>query len=110
MNIGEIILLISMSILSLISFVISYRQFKEKGYLFNNAYLYASKEERSKMVKGPYYRQSAWVFLFFGVIFLLIVLELLTNWKWFSYVSFAGGVITIVYAIASAAYIEKNKQ
>ena len=35
---------------------ISARQFAEKGFLFNNAYLFATKDERAKMEKKPYYR------------------------------------------------------
>ncbi len=59
------------SILSIGAFIVSFRSFREKGFLFNNAYLYASKEERDMMDKKPYYRQSAIVFLMIGVIFLL---------------------------------------
>ena len=33
------------------SFFISVRSFMEKGFLFNNAYIYASKEQREKMNK-----------------------------------------------------------
>ena len=31
------------SILAIGAFIVSFRSFKEKGFLFNNAYLYASK-------------------------------------------------------------------
>ena len=54
-------MIISAVILIIISaalFTLSFFQFKEKGFLFNNAYLYASEEERKKMNKKPYYRQS----------------------------------------------------
>ncbi|MBF4691515.1 DUF3784 domain-containing protein [Fusibacter sp. Q10-2] len=48
--------------MSITAFIISYMQYKEKGFLFNNAYLYASKKERNEMNKKPHYRQSAlWV-------------------------------------------------
>ena len=33
--------------------------FLEKGFLFHNAYIYASPEERKTMSKKPYYRQTA---------------------------------------------------
>lgn len=39
-------------------FVLSYRQFNEKGFLFNNAYIFASKQERETMNKKPHYKQS----------------------------------------------------
>ena len=35
------------------------RSFTERGFLLNNAYIYATKEERETMDKKPYYRQSA---------------------------------------------------
>ena len=44
-------MIISAVILIIISaalFTLSFFQFKEKGFLFNNAYLYASEEERKK--------------------------------------------------------------
>ena len=50
----------------------SYLQFNEKGFLFNNAYIYASKQEREVMDKKPHYRQSGIVFLMVGIIFALI--------------------------------------
>lgn len=34
------------------AFVISYLQFKEKGYLLNNTYFWASQEERKQMDKN----------------------------------------------------------
>ena len=46
-------------IIAAILAVVSIRSFQNKGFLFNNAYIYASKEERGKMDKKPYYRQSA---------------------------------------------------
>ena len=45
-------------ILSIGAFVISAFSFKEKGFLFNNAYLYASKEERATMDMITPYRKK----------------------------------------------------
>ena len=36
------------------AFIKSYRSFKEKGFLLNNAYIYASKQERETMDKKPH--------------------------------------------------------
>ena len=44
--IGAVIL----GIVAIVCFVFSYLQFHEKGFLFNNAYIYASKQERETMV------------------------------------------------------------
>ena len=41
-------------VLAIGAFIISYFSFREKGFLFNNAYLYASKEERATMDKKPH--------------------------------------------------------
>ena len=45
--------------------IISIRQFQEKGFLFNNAWLWASEKERRTMDKKPHYHQSGVVFAFF---------------------------------------------
>lgn len=65
----EIIVAIVCGILAIIYLVISIMSFKEKGFLFNNAYIWASKQEREKMNKKPYYRQTAIVFALIAFIF-----------------------------------------
>ena len=95
-------------IMSIGAFIISFRAFKEKGFLFNNAYIYASKQERSNMNKKPYYRQSAIVFLFVGIIFLLNALDIILKTGWIFYVVLAVAIITIIYAFTSSVSIEKN--
>lgn len=69
MPVFDKVLAVIMLMCSLISFFISYQQFKERGFLFHNAYVYASKEDRNKMNKRPYYQQSAKVFFGIGIIF-----------------------------------------
>ena len=56
--------------------VLGIRHYMEKGFLMNNAYLYASKEQREKMNKKPYYRQSAIIFGILSVVFIVIGLSL----------------------------------
>jgi len=97
--------------LSIFLFFLSVRSFMEKGFLFNNAYIYASKQEREKMNKKPHYRQSAIVFLLLGLSFLLNALSVLLKVNWFSYIGIAVVILTLVYAIVSSITIEKsNKQ
>jgi len=43
---GNIIGPIFLGIMSIACFVLSYLQFNEKGFLFNNAYIYASKQKK----------------------------------------------------------------
>ena len=96
-------------LISLVAFVLSIRAFQEKGFLLNNAYIYASKKERDTMDKKPHYRQTAVVFLLVGVIFLLNGLAALLKVYWISYLATAVTVGAIIYAVTSAAAIEKKK-
>lgn len=47
------------AVIAVIWLIISILSFMEKGFLFNNAYIWATKQEREKLNKKPYYRQSA---------------------------------------------------
>ena len=98
------------SILAIGAFIVSFRSFKEKGFLFNNAYLYASKEERATMDKKPHYRQSAVVFLMIGIIFLLNAMSSIWTNSWFSYMAIVVALISIIYAIVSSVMIERHKK
>lgn len=106
---GSIIGVIIMCALTIACWIISFFQFKGKGFLFNNAYIYASKKERETMDKKPYYRQSAIVFLLIGIGFMLNVLQLIFEAGWIFWLVIIVVVITIIYAIVSAVVIEKNK-
>ena len=106
----EIIIASILFAVSVFLFFMSVRSFMEKGFLFNNAYIYASKQEREKMNKKPYYRQSAIVFLSFGIVFLLLALAVLLEAYWLSFVGVAVVIITLIYAIVSSITIEKNNK
>lgn len=107
----ELIWAVICGILAIGCTVISILQFNEKGFLFNNAYIWASKKERESMDKKPHYRQSGVVFAFCGAIFLCMTLEsvLKTGWLWI--VVFALSGLALVYAVISSAkdMNEKNK-
>lgn len=105
----EIICAIICFVLSIGAFIISICSFKEKGYLFNNAYIYASKQERNNMDKKPYYRQSAVVFLLIGIMFLLATADVLFSTGWIFYVVIVIAIITVIYAVGSSIVIEKKK-
>lgn len=87
----------------------SVRSFMERGFLFNNAYIFASKEEREKMDKKPHYRQSAIVFLLLGVSFLLLGIMTLTDALWLLYVVLGIAALTIIYAFVSGVRMENKK-
>lgn len=106
----DIITAIILIAISIFAFVISIRSFMEKGFLFNNAYIYASKQERENMNRKPHYRQSAIVFLLIGLIFLLNALSVMLKANWIFYPVIAVVIITVIYAIASSILIEKNNK
>ena len=95
-------------IMSFCAFFMSIRSFMEKGFLFNNAYIYASKQEREAMNKKPHYRQSAIVFLLIGLILLLDGLDILLNTGWIFYVVIGIVIITLIFAAVSSVIIEKS--
>ena len=72
---GNIIGAIILGVIAIACFIFSYLQFQEKGFLFNNAYIYASKQERETMDKKPHYKQSGIVFVFIGIIFFIKALH-----------------------------------
>lgn len=92
------------------SVLLGVRSFLQKGFLLNNAYLYASKTERERMNKTPYYRQSGVVFLFIGAIFLFNGLALALHKDWLFGLAHITMAVTLVYAIASSVVIEKRKK
>lgn len=96
-------------VIAIIAFVIAILQFVEKGFLFNNAYLWASKEERKRIDKKPYYKQSGVVFVLIGIIFSLDALDALFKKDWIFPVVIVIAIGTIIYAIVSSAVIEKRK-
>ncbi len=104
----EIISLVTF-LLSLVAFIISIRSFQEKGFLFNNAYIYASKQERERMNKKPHYRQSAIAFLLVGIILLLLGFAVLFSSAWLTFLAMGIAVIVGIYAMVSSITIEKYK-
>ena len=105
------------TITSIILFVISallagssIRHFLERGYLLNNAYIFAPKTERDSMDKKPYYRQSAVVFLLMSAVFMVLGLAVLfedTKLELIEIPLIAGDVI---YAVISEVKIEKKSK
>lgn len=106
----EIIVASILLAISIFAIIMSIRSFMEKGFLFNNAYIYASKQEREKMNKKPHYRQSAIVFLLLSLIFLLNAIAVLLEVNWIFYIVVAVVIVTLIYAVVSSITIEKNKK
>lgn len=107
---GNIVGAVVLGIVALVCFIISCFQFQNKGFLFNNAYLYASKEEREKMNKAPHYRQSGICFVLIGIIFLVNAIEMIIKTGWLFYVVITVAVIAVIYAVISSITISKKKK
>ena len=106
----EIICALICFLLSVLAFLISIRSFQEKGFLFNNAYIYASKQEREKMDKKPYYRQSAIAFALVGIVLALLGIAMLLSAAWITFLAMAVGVVVLIYAVSSEIAIERKKK
>lgn len=114
MDTGQIICGTIFLVLAAGAFVISYLQFKEKGYLFNNAYFWASQEERERMdeekeSKRPYYRQSGFASMLIGISFLIFAAYIATDWIWMYVIFWMSVVIAVVYAVVSSVKLERHK-
>lgn len=104
----NLIFAIIVFIISIAMFIISFRSFREKGFLFNNAYIFASKEERATMYKKPYYKQVALVFLMLGILFSLIAADIIFKTGWLFYVEILCIVIVLIYAVVSSVMISRK--
>ena len=104
----KIAVIVMLSLFAIGCGIISFLQFRQKGLLFNNAYLHASKEERETMDKSPHYRQSAVVFLLLAIMWLCMLLEVCFEMMLFAYVSWGVIAVTLVYAVVSSISISKK--
>ena len=106
---AEIITACILFAIAITAFIFSIRAFRCKGFLLNNAYIYASKKERETMDKKPYYRQTAIVFALIGLIFLTNGLAVLIQARWTTYLFIVLMVTAVIYAISSSVAIGKKK-
>ena len=110
MTTGErIILIIVYSVAGALLFF-GIRSFLERGFLLNNAYLYASKEKRRTMNKKPYYRQSAIVFFVLSAVFIVIGLSLMLRNDKIILLEIPLIVGAVIYAIVSTVQINKQEK
>lgn len=101
MGIGELIIAIIVFAIAGLLLFISIRHFNERGYLINNAYIYASKEQRKTMDKRPYYRQSAIVFGILCIAFIVIGLSVILQNSMIMFLEIPLFIAVIVYSIIS---------
>ena len=105
----EIIVAIILGAIALGCYIIGCLQFLGKGFLLNNAFIYASEEEREKMDKKPYYLQSGIVFCVLGTVFLLNAIYAVMHKSELFICVIALIVLAIIYAIVSSVIIESKK-
>ena len=104
MDITRVVLSFILFSLAIGSFTISFFQFKERGYLFNNAYIWANREKRKRLNenkedKTTYYRQSGFSFIY-----------IFTHWIWMLVALVVVIIIAVVYAVISSIKIERNER
>ena len=110
MTTGELVTAILMFVIAGILLLFSIRSFLERGFLLNNAYLYASKEERKSMNKKPYYRQTAIVFCILSAVFIVIGLSLVLQKDKIMLLEIPLILGAVIYAIASAVRISREEK
>ena len=108
MTTKDIITLIIVFIIGGACLFFSIRSFQERGILLNNAYLYASKEERVTMNKKPYYKQSAIIFCILSALFFVIGLSILLQNEKLLLLEVPLIISGILFAIISTVQIEKQ--
>ena len=109
-GVSFMVITVVLTIISIVCFILSCFQFCEKGFLFNNAYIYASKQERKTMNKKPYYKKSGVVFALIGIIFLINAIDIILQTGWLFYLVLGIEILTIVYAVVSSVMIEKKEK
>ena len=90
-----------------VTLLIRIRSFRCRGYLFNNAYLYASKKERGHMDRKPYYRQTAIVFLLLSMVFIIIGVSVIAHNYRITLLEIPFILGAVIYAIVSTVRINE---
>jgi len=91
-----------MGVIAFFMFLITYRQHKERGFIFTNTWIWASKKERYEMdirKKKVEYRFARNVFFMLGIIFLVFAVNAILLFMWLFYVIYALFAILVIYAL-----------
>ena len=108
MTSSELFAAILVFIIAGIMAILSFQSFKERGFLLNNAYIYATEEERKTMDKKPHYRQSAIVFCLISIVFIIIGLSIISHNYRLELLEIPLVAGTIIYAVVSSVKINKK--
>lgn len=96
-------------IISVILFIYVFFAARCKGPVLSNTYLFASKEERSKIDKKAEYHMVSVVFGILAAIFAFLTVYIITLWNICLYIVWALVVCVIVYAIKEGIKTEKDR-
>ncbi|MBQ7647165.1 MAG: DUF3784 domain-containing protein [Clostridia bacterium] len=110
MTATELIVAIAVFLIAGITAALGVMSFMERGPLLNNAFIYSSEEERKKIDKAPYYRQSAIIFCLVSVVFIIIGLSVVLQNPKIALLELPVIAVTAVYAVVSAAKINNKKK
>ena len=107
---AELIIAIVMFAIAGILLFLGVRSFFERGFVLNNAYIYASKEEREKMNKKPYFRQTAIIFCLLSIVFVIIGCSVILRNYMIELLLIPVITGAIIYAIVSSIRIGKEEK
>jgi len=110
LDIAEIVIALLFAAAAAFTALFGIRQLACKGYCFNNAYIYASKEERETKDFTPYYKQSGRIFLMISGMTVLDGLFILFSQRWFMIAELLMMTVMIVYAVRSSVKIAKENK
>ena len=114
-NMGLIITSAICGSVALFCFFTAYRHHKEKGFIFNNAWIYASQRERDEMDarhKQRAYRVSRNVFVLLAVLFSVLAATILLEASLLQYLGYAlmGAIAVLLCVYAVAQYITGERE
>ena len=108
MTTAELVIAIVIFVIAGILILLGIRSFLERGFVLNNAYIYASKKERDSMNKKPYYRQTAIVFCLLSLVFIIIGLSVIFRNSKIELLQIPVIAGAIIYAVVSTIRINKQ--
>lgn len=86
-------------VLTAVSLMITVVSFLKRGFVFHNAYIWASRAERETMDKRPFYRQSGIAFGLVTIALGFMALGCIMGTLWPLIITAAACVAVLVYAI-----------
>ena len=109
MSAGEMIVAVIVFAVAGVMLLLSVRSFQERGFLLNNAWLYASERQRETMNRKPYYRQSAIVFCILSLVFIVCGLSVVLQNSRIVLLEIPLIAGVVIYAIVSTVQIQKRE-